>query len=84
MAHLCEQRVYKLKIVERSRTIERVAARQLERKIEICNRIMNMADNCITLSTQVGEYLEKKATAENGRERAEETLAEIRSDLLKI
>ncbi|MBU7004089.1 MAG: hypothetical protein HXS50_00885 [Theionarchaea archaeon] len=84
MAHLCEQRVYKLEIVERSRIIERVAARQLERKIEVCNRILNMAESCMTLSTQVGEYLEKRAMVEVGRERAEVTLAEIRSDLLKI
>jgi hypothetical protein len=84
MANLCEQRVYKLGIIERSHIIERVAARQLERKIETCHRILTMADSCMTLSTQVGEYMEKRGLAEDGRERAEGILADIRSDLLKI
>jgi archaellum component FlaC len=84
MARLCEQRVYKLKIIELSLVIERVAERQLERKIQTCHHIIGVADSCNSQAMRVGAYLEKRGMVEDGRKRAEENLAGIRSDLLKI
>jgi len=84
IGRLCEERVYNLGILERSRTVEKIAQRQLQAKVQMGSRVLAIAENCTLLSGQTEDYLEKKGSVAASRERAQEILGRIRSDLLKI
>lgn len=84
IGRLCEERVYNIGILERSRTVEKIAKSQLQAKVRMGSQVLAIAENCRLLFGQTDDYLEKKESVAASRERAEEILGQIRSDLLKI
>lgn len=81
IGHLCQLRVYYLRLLAMTRNDEKVVRESLDVKIQILHRIIKAAENCGKLAELISTYMEKKEEGIRKKEHATGILERVRSNL---